>query len=177
MSDLRGRALELKRAGNRALARRDYEGSERNFRLLIQEAPDVLDGYLGLAKLLDRRHRQDEIVKLLEPQASRFDTAGFHRALGDAYRVIGAHGNRDAIARAIDVYDLYHGEQRDPVTLFYKGELLAEVGQLERAFEALRSSLALDPRSPTVRGAAKACARKLGRPELAKELPALERRG
>lgn len=172
MSELVGRALALKHAGNRALVRRDYEESERQFRLLIEAEPDVADGYLGLAKLLDRRHRQQEVVELLEPKASRFDTPGFHKALGDAYRVLAARGDREAIGKAIKQYDRYHQEQRDPVTLFYKGELLAEQGNLERAFDALRESLMLDPRSPTVRTAAETCAKRLGQPGLIAQLSA-----
>src|SRR5262249_7685645 len=143
MSELTGRALELKRAGNRALAARDYGASERDFRLLIETAPDAVDGYLGLAKLFDRRHRQEETIRLLEPKVSRLDSPGILKALGDAYRVLGARGDREAIKKAIDYYDRYHRQRVDAVTLFYKGELLAELGELPRAFDALRLSLTI----------------------------------
>jgi hypothetical protein len=71
MSTLDGRALDLKHAGNRAVAKRDLEAAEGAFRDLIKRAPESVEGYLGLAKTLERAHRDDEIVELLEPVVER----------------------------------------------------------------------------------------------------------
>jgi tetratricopeptide (TPR) repeat protein len=171
MSALTGTALEKKRQGNRALAGRDYAAAEESFRSLIREKPDSPEGYLGLAKVLERTHRHQEIIDLLEPVSVALDDPAVHRGLGDAYRVLAARGERLAIAPAISHYETLHAKRKDAVTYFYLGELLAEAGEFEKAFEALRSSLELDPRSGTVRTAARVCARKLGKPELVETLP------
>ena len=170
MSHIADDAVELRQVGNRALARRDYAAAEAAFRKWVQQYPDSPEGYLALARLFERTHRHRETVELLAPQSAHFDLPAIHRSLADAYRILAARGDRSAIERAIIHYDALHQKRKDPVTLFYQGELLAEKGDLERAFEALRSSLILDPKSPTVRAAARRCAQRLGRPELAELL-------
>lgn len=171
MSELSGDALAKKQEGNRAMARRDYAAAEECFRQVIRLRPDSWEGYLVLARLFERTHRHRDLIGLLEPCVDRFGLAAFHRLLGDAYRVLAARGDRKSIEQAIEHYGAFHRERKDPVTLFYLGELLAESGDLEGAFAALRESLELDPRSPTVRTAATTCARRLDRPELLNSLP------
>lgn len=171
MSELTGKALETKRQGNRAIAGRDYPAAEKAFRSLISEKADSPEGYIGLAKVLERTHRHQEIIDLLEPVSGVLNHPAIHRSLGDAYGVLAARGDRRAIAPAIAHYESYHAKHKDAVTYFYLGELLAEAGDYQKAFEALRSSLELDPRSGTVRTAARTCARKLGKPELIGTLP------
>ena len=65
MVPLTGRALELNREGNRAVAKRDYSVAERAFRGLIELAPERVEGYLGLAKTFERTHRHGDVIALL----------------------------------------------------------------------------------------------------------------
>jgi tetratricopeptide (TPR) repeat protein len=159
---LSGQALELKQAGNRALAKRDYETAERAFRQVIERAPDSPEGYLGLTKTLERTHRQSEAIAILEPVHPK--SAGILKALGDAYRVLANRGDDSAVGGAIDHYEALRKVRPDAVSLYYLGELYREHRRdFDRALNALKASLELDPKSATVLAAATACARALDR--------------
>jgi tetratricopeptide (TPR) repeat protein len=156
--------IELKRAGNRALAARDYETARRAFEALIERSPDSLDGYVGLSRVLERTHDQQAIVDLLEPVLARMKSGGLAKVLGDAYRVLANRGARSAVEPAIRWYETYLRDRRDPVTLYYLAELQREhAGNYETALRLLEESWKLDPGSRSVYDAAQACARKLGR--------------
>jgi tetratricopeptide (TPR) repeat protein len=163
-------ALRLKREGNRALARRDYEASAEAFRELIQLAPEASEGYLGLAKVLERTHEHQAVIDLLEPVISKVKSPGLKKALGDAYRVLANRGQKPAASRAIDLYEDYLSQRKDPVTLFYLAGLYRLEKDYERALALFRESWSLDPGSRSVYSAALDCARRLGHDEDVKEI-------
>jgi tetratricopeptide (TPR) repeat protein len=171
VSTLHGRALDLKHAGNRAIAKRDLNVAEGAFRELIKVAPESAEGYLGLARTLERAHRHDEIVEVLEPVVEHLKTPGITKAVADAYRVLANRGNALAALHAIRYYEAYRKTRNDPVSLYYLGELYREhVKDYERALDALKESLKSDPTSPTVLAAAIASAQRLGRDDEVEEL-------
>jgi tetratricopeptide (TPR) repeat protein len=167
MSD---RALELKHQGNRALVRRDYEGSAKAFRELIQLSPDSPDGYIGLAKVLERTHEHQAIVDLLEPASRKVQRAGVLKSLGNAYRVLARRGQAGVVDRGIEVYEAYLAQREDPVILFYLAGLYRLKKEYGEALSRLRRSWALDPGSESVYAAALECARRVGHDESLKEI-------
>src|SRR5262245_18139712 len=121
-------ALELRQRGNRAFAARDYDTAERYFRELIQTQPDSADGYLGVAKVLDRRHDHLGVVSLLEPSADQLNTSSVLKHLADAYRVLAQLGDRTKVLPAINRYEQYLQGRQDPVALFHLAELYGRQG-------------------------------------------------
>jgi tetratricopeptide (TPR) repeat protein len=159
---------DLRREANRALVRRDYERARALFRQVITAAPESFEGYLGLAKVLERVDDHRGIVTLLEPVSTRIRVAGISRALGDAYRVLAYRGDSGAVDNAIRHYEEYHRQRKDAVTLFYLGELYREKKRdYEKALDRLRQSWDADPGSREVWTAAIDCVNRLGRPDLA----------
>jgi len=171
VQQLTGRALELKREGNRAVAKRDYPAAESAFRKVIELAPDSDEGYLGLAKTFERTHRHGDVIALLETTSAR--SSATLKALADAYRVLANRGDGLAVAPAIKYYEAQRRERPDAVSLYYLGELYREHAKdYGRALGAFKESLQIDPASPTVFAAATTCAKRLG---LASEMEELER--
>jgi tetratricopeptide (TPR) repeat protein len=141
---------ELKREGNRQLVAGDLASAEAKFRQLIRIAGDRADGYVGLAKVLERSDRFEEVVDLLDAAYKRFDSAQLIRQLGDAHRVLAerSSGSGMHLELAIRRYNEYHLRRRDPVTLFYLGHLLFDYKHdFEGALRSFRESWDLDPRS------------------------------
>ena len=68
---------------------------------------------------------------------------------------------------AIRYYLQCQDARRDPLNLFYLGELYREHKKdYKQALRFLQESWDLEPGSPSVRSAAESCAKELGRPEL-----------
>lgn len=160
MSD---RPLELKRQGNRALARRDHEASAQAFRELIELSPETAEGYIGLAKVFERTHEHQAAIDLLEPALSKVQSAAMQKALGDAYRVLANRGQKSAAGCAIKAYESYLSQRKDPVTLFHLAGLYRSEKDYERALALFRESWSLDPGSRSVYTGALDCAKRLGR--------------
>jgi len=157
-------ANELKQAGNRFLVGRDYASAEKAFRDAIAADPNRADVYVGLAKVLDRTDRFEEIVALLEPVYSKFDSAQLLQFLADAHRVLAERGQMDHVDPAIRRYNEYHLRRRDPATLFYLGHLLADYKKdLEGAYRAFHESWDLEPAAQPAYQAALRVLQKLGR--------------
>jgi tetratricopeptide (TPR) repeat protein len=159
-----GAAAELRTAGNRALAARQYETASRAFSALIEIEPASPDGYVGMARVLERTGRTQEIVELLESVAGQLEVAGVVKALADAYRVLANRGDRQAVARAIRWYEAYLRQREDAVALYYLGELHREHRKdYQTALELFWRSWNADPGSRSVYQAALDCATRLGR--------------
>lgn len=165
------RNTELKRQGNRALAARRYGEARTAFNALVAESPSSPDGYLGLAKTLEREHDHRSIISLIEPVVEEIRTPGLRRALADAYRVLANQGDGTAVDPAIKWYLAYLSERPDPVGHFYLGELYREHKHDDvSALEHLKKSWSLDPGSRTVYQAALVSAKRLGRLDEVREL-------
>jgi tetratricopeptide (TPR) repeat protein len=165
------RITELKRQGNRALTARKYEEARAAFSALISESPESPEGYLGLAKTLERTHDHRSIISLIEPVVSRMRTPPLLRTLGDAYRVVANQGDPTAVDPAIRWYTAYLTERPDAVVYFYLGELYREHKHDDiAALEHLKASWSLDPGSRTVYQAALASAKRLGRLDEVRQL-------
>lgn len=163
----------LNQQGNRAIAARKYEDARAAFAQLIAESPDSAEGYLGLAKTLERTHDHRSIIDLVEPVAGKIRTPRLLRALGDAYRILANQGDRSATDPAIYWYIAYLRERPDAVVHYYLGELFREQKHDDvAALEHFRASWSLDPGSRAVYQAALASARRLGDLEEARRLVA-----
>jgi tetratricopeptide (TPR) repeat protein len=142
MDDVEG----LRRDANRAFVRREYDRAKRLFQTIIAKMPESHEGYVGLAKVLGRIGDHQGIIAVLEPLSDRMRVAGVSRALGDAYRVLAYRGENDAVESAIRHYEEYHSQRKDPVTLFYLGELYREKKRdWVTALQCYRESWELDP--------------------------------
>lgn len=140
--------IELNRIGNRLLAERDYESAERVFRELVAEGAGSSAGYVGLAKVLERGQRFDEIITEIEPVARKLQDQRLLRAVADAYRVLFARGRKDLASRAIAAHEAYHTVKRDPVTLYHLGVMyFRDSRDYEKALCCFEESWRLDPRS------------------------------
>src|SRR5262245_928493 len=108
--------LELKRSGNRLLVGRDYEGARKAFQDLIQARPDSADGYIGLAKTLERLNDYESIVNLVSPVVTRIGSTHLLGLLADAYRVLVFRGNSKYTDAAIAAYEAHLQERRSALT-------------------------------------------------------------
>ena len=158
------RKLELKRRGNRLLTRRSFEEAEEVFGKLVSEYPDAREGYVGLAKVLQRTDRYEATVNLLEPVAENLGSAQILRLLGDACRVLANRGKHEFVDRAISYYRSYHALRPDPVSLYYEADLLSKAKRdYEAALASYRASWDLDPRGRDAYMGVLNCLRQLDR--------------
>lgn len=157
-------ATELKRAGNRLWAAKDYDGAKKAFSALVELEPHEPDGYLGLAKIFEMDNDYHSILHLIEPIVDRIKSAQLLKRLGDAYRVLVYRGQRQYVEPAIKFYEEYHLERKDPVTLFYLAEIYRERKKdYERALSLYRESWDHDLRSRPAYTGVLTCLKFLGR--------------
>lgn len=165
---------DLRRTGNRLLVQRDLAGAEQSFRELITRYPDEQDGYAGLATVLERSDRHEELVELLEQVVDRIPTQQLLRVLGDACRVLANRGKSEFVDRAIDYYERLHTLRTDPVTLYYHADLLYKKREdFEGALACYRMSWDADHRSQQAYMGVLNCLRKLGRADEIDQMKAL----
>lgn len=158
------RTLELKRAGNRLLVSRNYEAARNSFQALVESAPDLPDGYIGMAKVNERLNDYEGTVRLLEPVVSRFDSTHLRRLLADAYRVLASRGQSVYLDSAIRIYEAHLRERDDPVVLFFLAALYQdEKRDYARALELYRKYREAYPRSREAYLAIVDCLKRLGR--------------
>ena len=103
--------VELKRLGNRLLVSRDYEGAKKIFQDLVQAQPESADGYIGLAKTLDRLNEYESIIERVGPVVSRVQSTQLLGLLADAYRVLVYRGESKYVDSAISAYEAYIKER------------------------------------------------------------------
>lgn len=159
-----GSLVDLRRIGNRLLAQRDFDGAEKAFRRLIAEHPTESDGYVGLATVLERCDRHEELVEVLDPVSEQVSSQQLLRQLADACRVLANRGKAEFTDRAIEYYERLHRSREDPVTLFYLADLLFKKKKdYERALACFQGSWDNDPRSQQAYMGVLNSLRKLGR--------------
>jgi tetratricopeptide (TPR) repeat protein len=157
--------LELKRTGNRKLAQRDYQSAAECFERLIREVPDAREGYIGLAKTLERRGRVSEVISLLQPVVDKIESDQIVRLLADAYRALAFRGDSTKVDCALKYYERYHRNRLDPVTLQYQGDLYREKRDYGAALRSYRAAWDLEPRNRKAYMSVLNCLRQLRRPD------------
>jgi tetratricopeptide (TPR) repeat protein len=175
-----GPLVDLRRTGNRLLAQRDFEGAEEVFRRLIVEHPSESDGYVGLATVLERSDRHEELVQVLEPVLEQLSSQQLLRQLADACRVLANRGRTEFTDRAVEYYEQLRKFREDPVSLFYLADLLFKKKKdYERALAFYRMSWDKDPRSQQAYMGVLNSLRKLGRMDEIEQMKELwkERKG
>lgn len=159
------RALELKREGNRCVVKRDYESARKAFEQLISLEPSASEGYVGLAKVLDRVGDHDGVIKMLAPVVERLDSSQARKFYADSLRILANRGAQQLRRAAITEYEKLAKEREDPVSLFYLAELYEAEGEFHGALDRYDHSWRLDPRSHAARDGMLRCLAKLGRDE------------
>ena len=157
--------IELKRLGNRLLVSRDYEGARKIFQDLVQARPDSPDGYIGLAKTLERLNDYQSIVDIVAPVVSRVESSHLLGLLADAYRVLVARGKSEYLDSAINAYEAYLKERRKGQEgLYYLAVLYRDYKKdYERTAELLKEAWDQEPRAQQLYLALLSCLRKLQR--------------
>lgn len=163
-------ATELKKQGNLLIAQLKYPQAEKVFRELVQEAPDEPHGYVGLARVYQVKNRLEETVALLDPVAANMQSARFHELLSSAYRALVLRGDLALVPRAIEAHERYLTKKRDPVALFYLGQIYDLAESHDRSFACYREAWEIVPKYREAYEAAVASAKKLGRSDLVNEL-------
>jgi tetratricopeptide (TPR) repeat protein len=159
MGELPPDLVEIKRRGNRAYAARQYKVAREAFLSLITAAPHEPDGYVGLAKANEVLHAQEETAERLAPVALSLGHWGVLRAISEATSVLVFRGRKQFLATSLEYHRAALSIRQDAVLWFDLGELLRYSGSLPEAAAAYRASLAMDPRSPTVKAALASCGR------------------
>lgn len=156
--------VELKRLGNRLLVSRDYEGARKIFEDLVQARPDSADGYIGLAKTLERLNDYESIVEIVGPVVSRVQSTQLLGLLADAYRVLVFRGESEYVDAAISAYEAYNEERQGQKKLYYLAMLYRDRKKdYVRAAELLKEAWDQEPQSQTLYLVLLSCLRKLQR--------------
>lgn len=155
---------DLKRLGNRLLASRDVKGAKATFESLISLYPDEIDGYLGLAKVFDRQRDFEGIVKLIKPIEGKFHSWKLKKALAQAYGALSEEGKEGYLDSAIEYYEAYHREKKDPVTLYHLGFIYETMKRdYLRALHAYQLSWDNDPKNRFAYEGVLRCLKSMGR--------------
>ena len=154
---------ELKRQGNRLYAEKRYEEARESFLRLIEEAPTVKDGYIGVAKANDVIDGFEETITILEPVVEKLNSRQAFIALAYSLRVLVFRGRLDLADRAIALHQRLLAEKHDAVIAFYLAEMLLDVrNDAEAAFPIYRHESDREPRSRWVHESLIRCCKKLG---------------
>lgn len=160
MNDL----VEMKRRGNVLFAERKYAEAEACFREMIRRKPELADGYVGLAKVLDGRGDVEGIVRELAPVWGQLGSTQVLKYLSTAYRALVFRGHFEHMDDAIRVGRAYLDKREDPVALAYLADIYFEGrNDFESALALYKRALAVDPRDEAAFNRAVKAAEKLGK--------------
>jgi len=158
--------IELKRAGNKAMAKRDYVSAELAFKKAITIAPDSPEGYVGLSTAFQRQSKHEDVLELLKQKAPSLNSEMLYRLLGESCRVLVNRGRNEFLDDALTSYERYHQRRSDPVTMYYCADLLfAKKKDYAGALLLFEKSWNLDPKSKQAFEGVLKCLKKLGREE------------